>query len=1111
MAVHGTEIDQAQRERRELAPEVQASVDSMRADYEAQLDARYAAARGLRGCHRHARGDPRPARLRCSGSPPTTPGRISAPSCSRRSTRPPPARTRMRPSRPVASCLAARRRARLCLQPVARRRVRPRRRAGGRAPHSAPRRDPGRRRRATRGARPAPRSRRARRRRFGAATWRRRRWRTPTAGCRSRAPAWIDSFAPHPELRRPRRADRHSGHRHRSGRARASSPRRPAARRSSTCATSPARARSPLARVTPAGDSVEIGGRRLGGFGRVAALNTAGPYYAGTIAELPLGAPPASDLNGNGAVRDTLPIVVVRATDGWVLFADTDGDGSLAGERPVHDYLAGRETLRLGAQGRPSPTVNVAANFADAADAPTLDLFFDTGGARHPRLRHRRGSRPLRRAGLRRRGARRAAPRPQDRQQRAGRHHDHRQHAPGNGLRHPLRRGAAPAAGAQHELRRGQRDRRPGADRSASSTRCSRRIPDVVFTISAGNDGPGLSTIGFPGSASRAISVGATLPSSFLPPGPSGAPLARPARVLQLARRRGRPARPGDARAWPTARCRSGTPGDEVEQGTSMASPHAAGLAALLDSAASRRRGVPSSARDDPAGAHGDRAAHRRAPRSSTRAPGSPMSTAPGAGSTAAPTVAEVEVRAVGPGRRHRRGAPRSGRPAATPCRASSWFARRAAPPRPTRSEATRPGSPRRRRSRSRPARTTLAAQGRPTDDRRPGRRGRDHHRMERRYARRPRLPAGRHGDRRGAGGPGHAEAPREGRAARRRHAPDLLPGRQRAPVRAHRRDQRPGRARARRFCTSPTACRSATRAPGRRASARRPPSTRPTRATWYRAPTSRSSWRRPTQPLSASVSVSQSPLALRAARAGRVGARELHQRHQRAPVDAEVGMHLGGAARIETVTADRLGSRSGFPSSCRHGRRGVVVDITMDRAQWGRFTDFGVTLFDSLGQQLGKQPLNYAFGRLQVELPEGHGDMPGDARPLPRLRRSRPATSGGASAPRSGSMPTHRSCWPAPIPAPQTHRAARHGHGRLRASRLALAARPQVRSARAAGGARGRPELDPRDRAAAARARRSSRDGAAAAPSGSPPGRGSGATGSRRRSARCAAARSTT
>ena len=46
MAVHGPEIERAQREKRELAPEVQRSIESMRADYEAQLDARHAAARG---------------------------------------------------------------------------------------------------------------------------------------------------------------------------------------------------------------------------------------------------------------------------------------------------------------------------------------------------------------------------------------------------------------------------------------------------------------------------------------------------------------------------------------------------------------------------------------------------------------------------------------------------------------------------------------------------------------------------------------------------------------------------------------------------------------------------------------------------------------------------------------------------------------------------------------------------------------------------------------------------------------------------------------------------------------------------------------------------------
>jgi len=47
MAVHGPELEKAKREGREPAPEVKASMDSMRADYEQQLDARYAAARGF--------------------------------------------------------------------------------------------------------------------------------------------------------------------------------------------------------------------------------------------------------------------------------------------------------------------------------------------------------------------------------------------------------------------------------------------------------------------------------------------------------------------------------------------------------------------------------------------------------------------------------------------------------------------------------------------------------------------------------------------------------------------------------------------------------------------------------------------------------------------------------------------------------------------------------------------------------------------------------------------------------------------------------------------------------------------------------------------------------
>jgi len=47
MAVHGAEIEKARREGREPSAEAQSSMSSMRADYEQQLDAKYAAARGF--------------------------------------------------------------------------------------------------------------------------------------------------------------------------------------------------------------------------------------------------------------------------------------------------------------------------------------------------------------------------------------------------------------------------------------------------------------------------------------------------------------------------------------------------------------------------------------------------------------------------------------------------------------------------------------------------------------------------------------------------------------------------------------------------------------------------------------------------------------------------------------------------------------------------------------------------------------------------------------------------------------------------------------------------------------------------------------------------------
>jgi hypothetical protein len=62
----------------------------------------------------------------------------------------------------------------------------------------------------------------------------------------------------------------------------------------------------------------------------------------------------------------------------------------------------------------------------------------------------------------------------------------------------------------------------------------------------------------------------------------------------------------------------------------------------------------------------------------------------------------------------------------------------------------------------------------------------------------------------------------------------------------------------------------------------------------------------------------------------------------------------------------------------------GLEVDVRMDPAQWGRFTDFGVTVLDSAGRQVAQDPMEYAFGRLSSVLPAGHGGTSAELRLYP-------------------------------------------------------------------------------------------------------------------------------
>jgi subtilisin family serine protease len=332
--------------------------------------------------------------------------------------------------------------------------------------------------------------------------------------------------------------------------------------------------RIPLARIRGVRDSVRFGPRTLHG---VAAIASEGPLWAGLVPEARFGHAAAADLNGNGIPTDTLMVLVTQRDGGWVMYADVGGDGSVANDRPMRDYRVAMEWF--GWSRSSAPPMGVAVNLADSSGVPVLHLVFDNAG----HGTHVAGIA----AGFRLHGV-----------------HGFNGVAPGAqllGLK--IARNAEGGITTTGSMRQAivyaiatARERRQplvinisfGVGNQREGTAAIDAVidsildanPDIVMTVAASNDGPGLSTLGFPASAAKVFAVGATQPLVFegLAPDPS-----RLDPVAPFSSRGGERSGPdvvAPGVAW-SALPRFAS-GDEEQSGTSMAAPHVAGIVARL-------------------------------------------------------------------------------------------------------------------------------------------------------------------------------------------------------------------------------------------------------------------------------------------------------------------------------------------------------------------------------------------------------------------------------------------------------------------------------------------------------------------------------------------------
>lgn len=329
-------------------------------------------------------------------------------------------------------------------------------------------------------------------------------------------------------------------------------------------------------------------GRRLYGHGSFLALSADSLFYIGFFEEKQFINPQFADLNGNGRRDDSYGLAVfLDSSDVWRAVVDLDGDGNLHDEKVLRDYAQSRRPLKFRSPGRRPAPFGVALKVD--MDEEKAFFHFDAGGhgthvagiAAGHNIGHMEGFDGI-------------APGAQIISLKIGDERLSGAATTGNSMRRAYEFIDEYARTHPEQPIVATMSYGIGAEEEGASV-MEYQINDLIEShnnvyvcLSAGNEGPGLSSIGLPSTAEHALTVGAV--NTARNARDNFAAHITTDKIFAFSSRGGETAKPDVVAPGSALSTVPPYDGYGIKSGTSMATPQAAGAMALLLSASGKNQ-----------------------------------------------------------------------------------------------------------------------------------------------------------------------------------------------------------------------------------------------------------------------------------------------------------------------------------------------------------------------------------------------------------------------------------------------------------------------------------------------------------------------------------------